>query len=130
MLNHNIKYVKEKLSKVLKGQKHVHVQMPCKSSLFSPVFYNVTLFSSCTHGSDARSKISGIFIEKSIPEDGNFCFKVLAYVLDHQSHVKTIMSVTRPLRALQTQWKYQSNKFVNILFTFQCQVEIMSLRHK
>lgn len=62
--SYNIKQVKGKLSKVLKGQKHVHTQMPCKSSLFSPVFYNAILFSSCTHGSGARRKISGIFIGK------------------------------------------------------------------
>lgn len=79
---HNIKQVKGKLSKILNGQNHVCAQMPCKSSLFSPVFYNATLFSaSCTHGSDARRKISGIFIEISTPEDDNFHFKVLAYVV-------------------------------------------------
>lgn len=93
-------------------------QMPCKSSVFSPVCYNATLFSaSCTPGSDARIKISGILIEISIQEDGNFHSRLWP-MWSHQSHVKTIMPVTVPLRALQTQWKYKSNKSVNILFIF------------
>lgn len=80
--------------------------MTRKSSFFSPAFYNAIYFQQAAHMAvmpGERFPVSSI--EISIPEDGNFHFKVLANVIP-----STIMPVTVPLWSLQTQWKYQSNK--------------------